>query len=567
MNALHVQPAHRVPRAGVLGGGIAKASGKASADLAGPVARALKQAGLLTPPSSPQLRRHSRSRSSSLSPVKVAKRQVAKKSWEKPAAEHSDLLCPFVSKLGLYEDRDAPRTISTGIFDTCSTDSDASYDWNWLSSQTGTCLDGLLGTWEDPMGSTYCVTADGGNEFSCSVKTIRSNGATRVTRGLIKANPKGKRKAAAQVTWGDGFILKTMDARPDELCWIAKTCRGSGKSFQWRRIAGTNAMYVNTELDEPWCEPETSHRTIIKVPCSAKILQKALNGAHARTRAQYSPDYCFPVCTQDEASLSWRDANLRAREDIVLEASLRVREAAVVLREVSADVTQARYQPHEFGADELSRKKLSAEVAVLVKKRNSEKVKLQECRKEQEKMKEKLQRCREVVAITVDSVDRMFTEYEADMVLGGAGPSDEAGARFQAEAADAEAKELLKGLDDETASTSDGADSTSSSSGPRSCFDVSLPSRNGGKGKAKGKASTAFLACKEETVEAPDAAERTKILRGKVFGVSGSASEAEDFGEPSQWQEFDDAAYWADEAQPEWDEEEPEHWNTQPWGY
>jgi hypothetical protein len=119
----------------------------------------------------------------------------------------------------------------------------------------------------------------------------------------------------------------------------------------------------------------------------------------------------------------------------VEEATLRVREATLTIQEANAAQIS-------LDAARKERAALAAEVEALTRKRIAEQRVVQGYKHEEEKMRAKLVRCREVVAVTVNSIDVMMRKGgNNDEILHAVGI---------AQAAAAEADEMIAFLDSET---------------------------------------------------------------------------------------------------------------------
>eukprot|EP00928_Gymnodinium_smaydae_P036973 TRINITY_DN25742_c0_g8_i1.p1 TRINITY_DN25742_c0_g8~~TRINITY_DN25742_c0_g8_i1.p1 ORF type:complete len:1422 (+),score=129.01 TRINITY_DN25742_c0_g8_i1:47-4267(+) len=89
-----------------------------------------------------------------------------------------------------------------------------------------------VGCWVDERGDRYEVFLDR-KQTTCSVRTTRRDGRTRITEALIRLDA-SKDSSRRRVLWSGRYELEASRARPDQIRW--KDSRG-GKDFMWTRTA------------------------------------------------------------------------------------------------------------------------------------------------------------------------------------------------------------------------------------------------------------------------------------------------------------------------------------------
>eukprot|EP00927_Polykrikos_kofoidii_P085022 TRINITY_DN9129_c0_g1_i3.p1 TRINITY_DN9129_c0_g1~~TRINITY_DN9129_c0_g1_i3.p1 ORF type:complete len:419 (+),score=67.15 TRINITY_DN9129_c0_g1_i3:77-1333(+) len=401
---------------------------------AGPIAVALRQAGLLTHRGG-QLRSHHKT-----------KRRSAGAGTR-----------PFVN-----------------VKDDCDWEYDRS-DGFW-SKRFYNAIEALVGTWTCQLGSLYYVTPDTTKQgMTCSVKTVRKNGRTRVTRALIKQHE--VHSGMIVVTWGQGFVLQTSRDFPRHLTWAPR--RSTGKPFYWmrrspcerwgsggvqghgdalattpRKSALVNHPRRDTALAKPWkSTPPSSRRTsfasTMEPPTISRTPRMSM-GTGSRTSLGSTVTTSTRNDLASERRLSWGsigDEDLASAEELAAlawrEEQLEVRAATLRLREATVNLQEAQSAKRKLAAAHDDRVAVTAEVATLTEKRNSEQELLEDYCAEEERMRRKLECCREVVSTTVASIDHLLGETGAQ--------DDEAhealsAAREEAEAASAQAASILVSL-------------------------------------------------------------------------------------------------------------------------
>jgi hypothetical protein len=116
------------------------------------------------------------------------------------------------------------------------------------TSAHDTIFDTVLGSWQDQRGSCYEVTFDNVKATSsgCTVQTIRPDGSTLSTRGLIRCGwIKGY--SEKRITWQGQYILEPVSA--NEIRWIsAKRGTRDKNAFRWTRVL--DDMQASQEDDE-----------------------------------------------------------------------------------------------------------------------------------------------------------------------------------------------------------------------------------------------------------------------------------------------------------------------------
>jgi len=334
-------------------------------------------------------------------------------------------------------------------------------------------LTAMLGVWKDQAGTVYHVTLDEGSETSCSVKTTRADGAVRVTKALIRAGP-GGRKAAGRVTWGEGFVLDTNHAGNDQIRWVPLHNWG-GKSFVWTRwedIGSDKDESASTSGQDgwSWAAWQSSDATAYSDgPCGWSWSSKSHTGvaeesSHDWRRQEWSwsrrcsDSFSRPSTDSSRpgrlslgsfaTSPSWTESMDGSSEvptsQVLVSKDIRCREPLLNPRCRPPQPSPDGSVGDSAREDQMA---LAREVENLRAERAAQVAALAQYH-------EKLQRCREVVAVTVNSVDAIYAEDE----LRELGDQDAAhwhngSTRAQAKWADAVAAELIESFEDEDAPT------------------------------------------------------------------------------------------------------------------
>jgi len=259
----------------------------------------------------------------------------------------------------------------------------------------------LVGTWSCQLGSTYYVIPDEDSGHAvCTVKTVRPNGDTRVTKALIRASGTN-RNAEGRVTFGLNCSLGVDPDTPDVIHWINKN--EPHKSYEWWRMeepAYRRHTRFSTDTmghsEEGWDKVRVSN-------CSTRDSDPKRRW----TRASGTSTDCSDSSNQP---LAEEQAELRRM-------TLSLREASSLLRECHDESRENESACKERMT--LVREALVREVSSLAEKRDKHVVSLKRCHQEQHSLKRKLRRCRKVVEETVASVDDIFAEAAAQAQKGG----------------------------------------------------------------------------------------------------------------------------------------------------
>jgi len=326
-------------------------------------------------------------------------------------------------------------------------------------------LENLLGTWADPLGSTYVVTPDGGSTRTCSVKTTRPNGKVRFTKRLIRAVRGHKGRGVTRVMWGRGFVLQTKKGCKDKIVWVPLSEGVSGKAFHWTRrcdLSGARSgrsvssgrrkaprafgrlfsVYLkglgnlprqpqpNARKKPLRASPRTSiSSTATAVPADDDVVfndTPRTETTDAGTRSGRPSILTLPTTSpRDVSMLSSRTQPLMSPRVQPL-TSPRVQSMTGSPRDhliMSARKVDHVYKGTPstprvgcFDAGEELKASLGHEIAALKAQRDEERQQLELVREELMPLRQKLHRCREVVASTAATVDRMFAKQESKVL-------------------------------------------------------------------------------------------------------------------------------------------------------
>eukprot|EP00927_Polykrikos_kofoidii_P077948 TRINITY_DN74828_c0_g1_i1.p1 TRINITY_DN74828_c0_g1~~TRINITY_DN74828_c0_g1_i1.p1 ORF type:complete len:455 (+),score=74.40 TRINITY_DN74828_c0_g1_i1:79-1365(+) len=350
----------------------------------------------------------------------------------------------------------------------------------WLS-MFDNIMTALIGTWYCQSGSVHQVFLDGNSTSSFAIKTIREDGKERITRALLKRDHHDH-KTIGCIQWGQGFVLEPFQGCTQTVTWRPRCINSVSRPLLWTRVqqtqdnastfarrasvssqgdtvfSGRASMSKSRECSDITVTPnnvcawsdesfdtreDASHRQRRQTRRSTHVSTDGIapesDGSCVRQfsiiqgpkrkalsarlpRSGFSPE--------DIATFSMRQEKLEVEE-----ATLRVREATLTIQEANAAQIS-------LDAARKERAALAAEVEALTRKRIAEQRVVQGYKHEEEKMRAKLVRCREVVAVTVNSIDVMMRKGgNNDEILHAVGI---------AQAAAAEADEMIAFLDSET---------------------------------------------------------------------------------------------------------------------
>lgn len=354
------------------------------------------------------------------------------------------------------------------------------YDSGWYTEAEVSKLEHISGTWSCQRGSTYYVVPDEeSGPASCSVKTVRPNGQTRVTKALIRAKGRG-RKARGLVTFGRNYVLDVDPVSPDVIYWTNMAQPHQG--YEWWRMEDASPADKRRF-------PQFTFSSDEDVNGLAK-----LRISNCSTR-DGDPE---PRLQRESRATTSSDGSYEPRFSFAAEDRSELRKVTMSLREASLLLRECHNEQREVDGVWQERIALVREISSLEQTRDKHVVSLKRCREEQNFLKRKLRRCRDVVEKTVASVDDIFAEAAAQAHSGGGEHSADYARRVrhvrkQASQAEAEATALLAMMD--AASEEDPCEHSTDPEDDRALM-ITPPRR-------KGRPVNCLDGCSEEPVRKP----------------------------------------------------------------